>query len=353
MIQNLLKIVITLLLTQGILNAEYLQNVEIAKDSKSDWMELKSGEWLRGEFKGFYSNKIEFDSDEFDLVKFDIDDVNKLVTVGNSNINLNRKMPNLMSLSSLSLSQSSESEVSGLLGFSEGTFTIKLADGTSENIPKSNIASISSGELKESNYWSASVYFGIDVLTGNTQQVTITSKASAERRTSLTRLRADYLSTFTQVDLNITTADNNRLTGSFDMYQTKHFFWRLASVEAISDPLKNIDTKYTFAMGLGYDILYTDDIDWSVTVGPGYQQIRYSQVEVGEQQQVSTALFFLDTRYKQELSDDIDFLLNYNMYLVNEESGTYVHHAEFSLETELVSDFTIDMSLFWDKVESP
>lgn len=41
------------------------------------------------------------------------------------------------------------------------------------------------------------------------------------------------------------------------------------------------------------------------------------------------------------------------MHLVNEDSGRYVHHVEISLETELVSDFTIDVSLFWDRVDAP
>ena len=49
----------------------------------------------------------------------------------------------------------------------------------------------------------------------------------------------------------------------------------------------------------------------------------------------------------------MDFLVNYNMCLVNEASGDYVHHAEISLQTELVNDFTVDLSFFWDKVQTP
>ncbi|MEA3456288.1 MAG: DUF481 domain-containing protein, partial [Campylobacterota bacterium] len=50
---------------------------------------------------------------------------------------------------------------------------------------------------------------------------------------------------------------------------------------------------------------------------------------------------------------DIDFLINYNMHLLNEESGGYVHHAETSLETEIINDFTVGISLFWDRVNLP
>ena len=355
MVKKTVKAILSLLLFQTLAHADYLQNTQIPKDTKSDWMELKSGEWIRGEFKGLYSGKIEFDSEEFDLVKFDIDDVKQLVTKGKATINLNRKMPSLIHLTKLSKlnSSNSENEVSGNLSFENGEFTIKLNDGTFKSIPSDSISSIFSGEDVESNYWSASIFIGMDVLSGNTQQVTITGKASAERRTSLTRFRTDYLSTYTKVDSNITTADNNRLTGSFDLYQTSHFYWRLASLEAIRDPFKNIKNKYTLGVGVGYDILYTDIIDWSVTMGPGYQKTSFDSVEVGKEKTADTALMFFDTRYKQALTDDIDFLLNYNMYLVNKASGSYVHHAEISLQTELVSDFTIDLSLFWDKVQTP
>ena len=87
-----------LLLISSVLFAEKLENASIPKDTQSDWMELKSGEWLRGEFKGVYSGTVEFDSEEFDLVKFDTDDVQQIVTKGVSTISLNKKMPKLKPL---------------------------------------------------------------------------------------------------------------------------------------------------------------------------------------------------------------------------------------------------------------
>ena len=34
-------------------------------DDKFDWLQLNSGEWLKGEFKVLYDYEVEFDSDEF------------------------------------------------------------------------------------------------------------------------------------------------------------------------------------------------------------------------------------------------------------------------------------------------
>lgn len=352
-----LCIILTMLFTMStVVQAEHLENVKIPKDTKVDWMELQSGEWIRGEFKGLFSGKIEFESKEFDLVKFDVDDVKQIITLGNSTINLNREMPKLGNIDKVlrkDLFDTKNNEVTGNLKFSDGKFQMRLSDGTTREIPSKSITSIFGGEDKESNYWSISMFLGIDVLSGNTEQITATGKSSIERRTALTRLRIDSLSTYTQVDINTTTADNSRYTGSFDLYQTNHFFWRLGSLEYIRDPFKNIAAKYTYSLGVGYDILNSDTIDWSVSAGPGYQETHYNSVDVNGSATVSTSLFYFDTRYSQELTDDIDFLVNYNMYLVNKKSGRYIHHTEISLQTELVKNFTLDLSLFWDRVSSP
>ena len=45
-----------------------------------DWIELTSGEWLKGEFKGMYKKRLEFDSDKLDLLTFDFEDVKQIRT---------------------------------------------------------------------------------------------------------------------------------------------------------------------------------------------------------------------------------------------------------------------------------
>jgi len=355
-------VLLFVLVVSNLFALEALQNAKIPKDTKSDWMELKSGEWIRGEFKGVYSGKVEFDSEEFNLVKFDPNDVKQIKTRGTATLNLNREIPSLsmeslkinpLDINPLDVLDSSANEVTGNLSYKDGKFYILLEDGVLKSVSPEDIASISSGELKESNYWSASLFLGIDVMSGNSKQITVTSKASAQRRTHLTRFRADYVGTYTNVDSNRTTADNNNLTSSFDLYQTRHFYWRLAGFQFVRDPFKNIESKYTLSAGLGYDVLYTNTTDWSITVGPGYQVTNYDKVEVGADKNPSTALLFFDTRFKEKITGDVDFLVNYNMYLVNSASGDYIHHLEVSLETEIVNDFTFDVSFFWDRVESP
>ena len=49
-------------------------------DDKFDWIQLTSGEWLKGELKFIYDFQVEFDSDKLDLLTFDLEDVKQIRT---------------------------------------------------------------------------------------------------------------------------------------------------------------------------------------------------------------------------------------------------------------------------------
>ncbi|MGB5966059.1 MAG: DUF481 domain-containing protein [Sulfurimonadaceae bacterium] len=350
-IKQLLTLFLVLFMTQSFVHAEYLENA--TPPAKAfDWMELKSGEWLKGEFKGIYSGEVEFDSDEFDLVKFELVDVKQIITKGYSTINLNREM-RIVALYNGTTSDDNDGVIAGKLKYSNNEFAITLPDGSTKILQTEQIASIAGGEPKESNYWSASLFIGLDVITGNSEQVTMTAKANIQRRTAATRFMAEYLGAYTQVDGNKTTADNNRISGSFDIYQTAHLYMRAGALQYLRDPFQNIADRYTVSVGIGYDIIYTPKTDWSVTLGPGYQHTNFYAVEANASSTANTPLFFFDSKFDTELTKDIDFIINYGMYYLNEESGTYIHHAEISLQTELVKDFDFDISFFWDHTQDP
>ena len=343
LLQSLLTLLVTVLMMQNILQAEYLERV-IPPAKAFDWMELQSGEWLKGEFKEYYGGDIIFDSDEMDLVTFGIRDVKQVITKGFVTISIEKEV---------SIGDTPFDVYAGKLNFHDQKFHINIPGGASMAFDPKKVSSIIGGEPKESNYWSASVFLGIDFYTGNTNQTTVTAKANVQRRTELTRFLADYLGNYTEVDDNVTTVNNDRVNSSFDLYQTSNFYWRLGFVQYLHDPFQNIRNKYTAGVGVGYDIINTPKTDWSITVGPGYQYNQFDQVDANASETATTALVFLDTRFDTELTSRIDFIVNYNMFILNEESGTYVHHAEVSLRTEIVSDFDFDISMFWDRTEDP
>ena len=53
-----------------------------------DWVQLKSGEWLKGEIKVMYDELLEFESDELDLLKLDMADVKQIRSAQVLNVRL-------------------------------------------------------------------------------------------------------------------------------------------------------------------------------------------------------------------------------------------------------------------------
>lgn len=342
-------IVLALLLLLSTVQAgEYLENATPPNDAAVDWMELQSGEWVNGEFKGIYSGSVEFDSDEFGLVNFELVDVKQIVTQGYVTLNLNKKM-NLKNI----YNKKEEHIIAGILHFASQSFQITLPDGTVKHLKESEIASIAAGDAKESNYWSGNLFLGLDLSTGNSEQITMTTKAKVQRRTASSRFLADYIGTYTEVTDRIVTANNNRLNAGIDIYQTAHFYWRLIALEYLNDSFQNIEGRYNFSSGLGYDIIHSPSTDLSITVGPGYQYTQYSTVEIGSSAYTDTPLAFLDLRFNTELSSSIDFIVKYNMNYMKKEAGRYSHHSETSLETELINDLEMDISFIWDRTQNP
>lgn len=343
-LQQVVAVFLTLFLTQSSIHAEHLENA-IPPAKAFDWVELNSGDWLKGEFKEYHSGSIKFDSDELGLFSLDIEKVKQLLTKGDVTVSIEKPL-------SLSVELPFRVET-GKLNYRDSKAYITRHDGTMVEVEIEQIASMIGGEEKESNYWTASVFFGLDIFSGNTDQATATLKANVERRTVATRLITDYFAVATAIADGNLTANNKRANGSFDIYQTSHFYWRVGFGEYFSDPFQNVDSKFTVGGGVGYDIIYTPKTDWSVTIGPGYQYQRFEEVDANSSKEVKSPLIFLESRFDTELTSDIDFIVNYKMYYLNEEAGRYNHHAMVSLETELINNLDLDISVFWDRTEEP
>ena len=61
----------------------------------------------------------------------------------------------------------------------------------------------------------------------------------------------------------------------------------------------------------------------------------------------------MGTFYDTALTKLVDFNGRYNFSIVNEESGTYTHHAIATFEIELTSILDFDISFVWDRTQDP
>ncbi len=304
---------------------------------KFDWLQTTSGEWLKGTLKVLYSGNVEFDSDEFGLQVLDWYDVAQIRGHGTKRVSI----------------QTPEGPITvdGNVTVTKDKIVIE-SDGFSREFDRSQLISIAPGASTEWDNWSAKVNLGVNFSRGNTDQTEFTAMVNIKRRTPENRFVIDYLGNYAESGSN-QTANNHRLNTYFDIFAARNYFWRPVFAEYYRDPFQNIDYRATIGVGAGYTIIDTPVTTWNVTGGPAYRSTKYVSVQPGDSQQVSTPALVVGTAYETTLTKTVDFNGSYNLSIVNEESGTYTHHAIATFETKLTDILDFDVSLIWDRTQNP
>ena len=115
----------------------------------------------------------------------------------------------------------------------------------------------------------------------------------------------------------------------------------------------NIEHRVTVGTGIGYHIIDTSKTEWDITPGVAYQYTQNASVEAGQDTDKSTPALVAGTTFDTELTKKIDFNASYRFSIVNQESGTYAHHAKAALEIELTRRLDLDLSVVWDRIQDP
>ena len=121
-----------------------------------DWVQMTSGEWLKGEIIAMYEEELEFDSDEFDLQTLDWDDIQQI-----------------RSAQTMQVAFLDDTIATGKL-LVDGD-TVRVMGEQDWKYERSQVLSITAGAPKEWNYWSANASVGWVGRQGNTEQLDINS----------------------------------------------------------------------------------------------------------------------------------------------------------------------------------
>ena len=298
-----------------------------------DWIQLTSGEWLKGEIIAMYDEKLSFDSDKLDDLTLDWDDIREI--------------------------RSAQTMQVAFLDDTVGTGQL-LIDGDGVRIigqpevrqNRSQVLSITAGAPKERNYWSGKIGAGFNYRTGNTEQTETNTSASVVRRTPKNRLGLRYLGAFSESD-GTTIADNQRASFGWNRFISKRFYYSPVLAEYYRDPFQNIGSRWTLGVGLGYELVDTPTVTWDVDTGLAYQRTNFDDVVPGESESADTPTLIIGTRYDNELTGWMDYFFDFRFYVVNEESGRYTHHLVTGFEFDLFGDLDFDISIVWDRIQDP
>jgi len=297
-----------------------------------DWVQLTSGEWLKGEIVVLYDDTLEFDSDQLDTVSLDFADVKQI-----------------RSKQTVQVAFLGGEVATGRLLLDEDE--VRILGDREQTFERSQVLSITAGEPRERNFWSGRVGAGANFRRGNTEQTETNVQASFKRRTVKNRVTLEYLGNYNLTD-DVTITDNQRATAGWDRFVSDRFFLSPFQLEYFRDPFQNVAHRFTLGAGAGYQILDTSDVDWQVSAGMAYQNTRFDEVPPGDPGSASTPALRIATEYDHELTDSIDLNVAYRFFVVDEDSGRYTHHFVTGLDLDLgVLDAYI--TFVWDRIEKP
>ncbi len=300
---------------------------------KEDWLQLKSGEWLRGRLYYIQKRKVQFDSDELDDCSLDLKDVRQVYPAN-----------------PLFTKFDGRGQIYGTVVISNDVVTVSGPEQVS--LPRDQLTGITPGGKREFDFWSGNLSVGLSLQSGNTRQTTLTASAELARRTPATTVQLNYLGNYSEAE-GVQNANNQRVNGLYDIRLNRHFFLRPVYLEYYRDQLANIAHRGTVAVGLGYYIFDRQGLEWLVAGGPGYQRTQFETVEPGQSDSTSTAAAVLQTSFKADITRRLKFIETINATLTGQESGLYSHHAVSTLEFEIKRHLDLNVSFVWDYLQNP
>ena len=314
-----------------------------------DWVQYDTNEWIKGEIIALYDDTLEFDSDNFGVLSIDWGDIIEVRSGRNYRIGLDQGETDFFT----SLYDADNGDVIiGRLYINQDKAYVTGEDGQQWTIARGDILTITTGAPTEANYWSLKATVGVTVNSGNTESASTNVLLNANRRTVNSRVILDYTGIIEETN-NDETANNHRLRGIYDIFQTRNFFYRPIFLEYYQDDFQNLDSRITYTPGIGFYLIDEANVDWDFTFGPSYQESRFITVEAGSNRTESSTGLGVITTANIDITPDIEWYLEYTLQTADEKTGGDTQRFLTSLEIELTDQFDFDITYMLDHVESP
>ena len=297
-----------------------------------DWIQLKSGEWLKGRLKAMQNRELEFDSEELKDFTFDWKDI--------------RQVRSHRTIDALFVDGQ---KVSGPVTITPDQ--VAVGGAAPETRPRDQLQSVTPGGSKR-NYWSGNASVGLTLRKGNTESIDYTAQAHLQRRTPDTRLSFDYIGNLSSVN-DVESANNQRVNTEFDRWLSRRVYLILPNAEYYTDPFQNLKMRLTGGVGVGYDLISRPNLEWNITAGPAYQYAWFESAEPGEPTEKGNAAMTYGSRFDWDITRRIELILEYRGQFTSKEVGETTHHAVSTLSLELTKRFDLDVSLTWDRISQP
>jgi len=298
-----------------------------------DWLQLKTGEWLKGRIKGMQDRQIDFWSEKLTDLTFDWKDIRQV------------RSPRTIDVLFVN-----GTKASGPVTVTPDQVTV--GSTPPEVVPRAELQSLTPGGAKERDYWSMDLSSGVTLQAGNTRGLQYNAQIDLQRRTPATRFTLDYIGNLSSVN-SVQSANNHRVNSEFDLWLSRRFYLILPSAEYYRDTFQNLAHRFTGGLGIGYDLIDRPNMEWNITTSPAYQQAWFESSQPGEPTEKGTAALTFGSRFKWDLSRRIKYVLEYRGQYTSKQVGETTHHTVSTLSVDLNKRFTLDLSAIWDRISNP
>ena len=301
---------------------------------KFSWVQLDTGEWLKGELIAIYDDRLAFDSDHFDTLTIDLEDIDAIYGKG-----------------IFVVSYGDERPVSGFLQLRDQRVIVQSGEITQE-FDREHLVSVTPLAEHERDRWRGDIKIGLNVREGNSDIWEYSVGTKLQRRTPVSRWNFDYLGYKNETD-GTRVEDSHRLTLSADRFTGRSIYWRPFSAQYFRDKLQNIEHQATVDTGLGYHLIDTSRTTWDLQAGIGGNYLENVSVEAGQTTGEWSPVGTLGMDLEIEVTSWLDYELAIDMWFLEEDAGKYQHHILTVLSSDLFGDLDLDISLEWNHTENP
>jgi putative salt-induced outer membrane protein YdiY len=299
-----------------------------------DWLQLNSGEWLKGNLKRMREDELEFDSDKLDLLKFSWDDVDQL------------QSPHVNTYVF-----DDEVDVVGRAVVTKDKVLIETVDGV-QSFPRSELLSIVEGGPRELNWWSTRLGLGFSANAGNTNQGSLTMYFQLTRADYRTRSRVRYDGTigYANGEENV-----NRHIGTAEvlLYLSRRWYFTPAAAQLLNDRFQNIHFRATPGAAAGVHVFDTKKVEWDLESGLGYQYIQFLSAGAGVKNPQNDGFVSFGTWAEFEFVDDVKLEIEWRTNLVYTTIGNTNHTGRAKFSVEITDIFDFETSFLFLRTEDP
>ena len=307
---------------------------EAGKDGFT-WVQLSSGEWVKGEIKDLRDGNLRFDSDEMNEFDYDWADVRAVISSSRHTVTTWER-----------------ETYTGFIVARRGNIRILDSDGELiASVHPDDVSSMIQGRPREKNYWSGLLNLGSTIRTGNSDQQDVSTLLKLNRRALSTRWDNTANANFVETN-GEKTQETQRYTSKLDLFISRSLFVTLSEYEFFRDPFQNIAQRHIPGAGLGYDQTF-GPADWDVTAGLAWQSIRYVSVAADKSISEQSWVARLGASLEWDITSDIELDIGYSINAPFDGFDSYSSNLLSTLSLDIWWNFEFDFTFAWDRQNNP